>query len=52
MTGHQSHEYSFRGALDIVSCSESTLRRKLNKNDSKRGATKLKKGWVILVEML
>jgi regulator of replication initiation timing len=35
-----------------VSCSESTLRRKLNDNGSKLGATKLKKGWRIPVETL
>lgn len=52
MTGHESHEYSFTEALEIVSCSESTLRRKLNKNGSKLGATKLKKGWRIPVETL
>ncbi|MFT8663349.1 MULTISPECIES: hypothetical protein [Bifidobacterium] len=52
MTGHESHEYSFAEALEVVSCSESTLRRKLNKNGSKLGATKLKKGWRIPVETL
>ncbi len=52
MTGHESHEYSFTEALEIVSCSESTLRRKLNENGSKLGATKLKKGWRIPVETL
>ena len=52
MTGHESHEYSFTEALGIVSCSESTLRRKLNENGSKLGATKLKKGWRIPVETL
>jgi regulator of replication initiation timing len=52
MTGHESHEYSFSEALKIVSCSESTLRRKLNENGSKLGATKLKKGWRIPVETL
>jgi len=52
MTGHESHEYSFREALSIVSCSESTLRRKLNANGSQLGATKLKKGWKIPVETL
>lgn len=52
MTGHESHEYSFAEALEIVSCSESTLRRKLNENGSKLGATKLKKGWRIPVETL
>ncbi|MCT6918418.1 MAG: hypothetical protein M3Z49_04315 [Bifidobacteriales bacterium] len=52
MTGHESHEYSFREALDIVSCSESTLRRKLNENGSQLGATKLKRGWKIPVETL
>ena len=52
MTGHDSHEYSFKEALDIVSCSESTLRRKLNENGSKLGATKLHKGWRIPVETL
>lgn len=52
MTGHESHEYSFTEALEIVSCSESTLRRKLNENGSKLGATKLKKGWRIPVEIL
>ena len=52
MTGHESHEYSFSEALEDVSCSESTLRRKLNENGSKLGATKLKKGWRIPVETL
>ena len=52
MTGHESHEYSFSEALEVVSCSESTLRRKLNENGSKLGATKLKKGWRIPVETL
>lgn len=52
MTGHESHEYSFTEALEVVSCSESTLRRKLNENGSKLGATKLKKGWRIPVEAL
>ena len=52
MTGHESHEYSFTEALEVVSCSESTLRRKLNDNGSKLGATKLKKGWRIPVETL
>lgn len=52
MTGHESHEYSFAEALKIVSCSESTLRRKLNENGSKLGATKLKRGWKIPVETL
>ena len=52
MTGHESHEYSFTEALEVVSCSESTLRRKLNENGSKLGATKLKKGWRIPVETL
>ncbi|WP_369343276.1 hypothetical protein [Bifidobacterium fermentum] len=35
-----------------MSCSESTLRRKLNDNGSRLGATKLKKGWRIPVETL
>ena len=52
MTGHESHEYSFTEALEVVSCSESTLRRKLNENGSRLGATKLKKGWRIPVETL
>jgi transposase-like protein len=52
MTSHESHEYSFTEALEVVSCSESTLRRKLNENGSKLGATKLKKGWRIPVETL
>ena len=52
MTGHESHEYSFSETLEVVSCSESTLRRKLNENGSKLGATKLKKGWRIPVETL
>lgn len=52
MTGHESHEYSFTEALEVVSCSESTLRRKLNENGSKLGATKLKKGWRIPVQTL
>lgn len=52
MTGHESHEYSFKEAVGIVSCSESTLRRKLNENGSKLGATKLSKGWRIPVTTL
>lgn len=52
MTGHESHEYSFTEALEVVSCSESTLRRKLNENGLRLGATKLKKGWRIPVETL
>jgi hypothetical protein len=52
MTGHDSHEYSFTEALEIVSCSESTLRRRLNENGSKLGATRLKKGWRIPVTTL
>jgi regulator of replication initiation timing len=52
MTGHESHEYSFTEALGIVSCSESTLRRKLHESGSILGATKLKKGWRIPVETL
>lgn len=52
MTDHESHEYSFTEALKIVSCSESTLRRKLNESGSELGATKLKKGWKIPVETL
>jgi hypothetical protein len=52
MTGHESHEYSFAEALEVVSCSESTLRRKLNENGSKMGATKLSRGWRIPVETL
>jgi hypothetical protein len=52
MTGHDSHEYSFIEALEIVSCSESTLRRRLNENGSKLGATRLKKGWRIPVTTL
>jgi hypothetical protein len=52
MTGHDCHEYSFAEALEIVSCSESTLRRKLNENGSELGATKLKRGWRIPVTTL
>lgn len=52
MTDHESHEYTFKEALEIVSCSESTLRRKLNKDGSKLGATRLKKGWRIPIETL
>lgn len=52
MTDRESHEYLFIEALKVVSCSESTLRRKLNESGSKLGATKLKKGWKIPVETL
>jgi hypothetical protein len=52
MTGHDSYEYSFKEAVGVVSCSESTLRRKLNENGSKLGATKLKRGWRIPVTTL
>lgn len=31
----------------MVNCSPSTLRRKLNENGVKLGATKLKRGWII-----
>lgn len=49
MTGH---DYTFSEALEVVSCSESTLRRKLREHGSELGATKLKKGWRIPVETL
>lgn len=52
MNGHESHEYSFVEVLEVVSCFESTLRRKLNENGLKLGATKLRKGWRIPVETL
>ncbi|NMN02799.1 bZIP transcription factor, partial [Bifidobacterium panos] len=47
-----SHEYSFSQALELVDCSESTLRRKLNEQGSSLGATKLKRGWRIPVTTL
>ncbi|KFF30558.1 hypothetical protein [Bifidobacterium bombi] len=42
MTGYDLRQYSFGEALGPVSCSESTLRRKLNENGHGLGATKLK----------
>ena len=47
-----SHDYSFSEALQVVSCSESTLRRKLKEDGSRLGATKLKRGWRIPVTTL
>lgn len=49
MTGH---EYTFTEALEISNCSESTLRRKLRREGSKLGATKLQRGWRIPIETL
>jgi hypothetical protein len=46
------HEYTFAEAAEIVNCSPSTLRRKLNKNGSALGATKLARGWSIPVTTL
>lgn len=47
MTTREQKNYSYTQAVEIVSCSESTLRRKLLKDGTKLGATKLKRGWVI-----
>lgn len=47
-----SHDYSFSEALQVVSCSESTLRRRLKEDGSRLGATKLKRGWRIPVTTL
>ena len=52
MTGNDTHEFSFAEAVRVVNCSESTLRRKLQKNGSTLGATKTKKGWRIPVTTL
>lgn len=49
MTGH---DYTFSEALAVANCSESTLRRRLAKDGSRLGATRLKKGWRIPVETL
>ena len=47
MTTREQKNYSYTQAVEIVSCSESTLRRKLLKDGMKLGATKLKRGWII-----
>ena len=47
MTTREQKNYSYTQAMEIVSCSESTLRRKLLKDGIKLGATKLKRGWII-----
>ena len=49
---NEVHEYSFSEALNIVSVSASTLRRRLEKDGSRLGATKLKRGWRIPVTTL
>lgn len=49
MTGH---DYTFSEALKISNCSESTLRRKLQNDGSRLGATKLARGWRIPIETL
>lgn len=57
MTGHKlefmtGHDYTFSEALKISNCSESTLRRKLQNDGSRLGATKLARGWRIPIETL
>lgn len=47
-----THEYSFAEAMKVVNCSESTLRRKLQNEGIKIGATKGKRGWVIPITVL
>lgn len=47
-----THNYSFAEAMKVVNCSESTLRRKLQNEGLKLGATKGKRGWVIPVTVL
>jgi hypothetical protein len=47
-----THNYSFAEAMKVVNCSESTLRRKLQSEGLKLGATKGKKGWVIPITVL
>lgn len=47
MTTREQKNYSYTQAVEIVSCSESTLRRKLLKDGIRLGATKLKRGWII-----
>jgi septal ring factor EnvC (AmiA/AmiB activator) len=47
-----THSYSFAEAMKVVNCSESTLRRKLQNEGMKIGATKGKKGWSIPVTVL
>lgn len=47
-----THNYSFAEAMKVVNCSESTLRRKLQNEGLKLGATKGKKGWVIPITVL
>lgn len=46
------HDYSFAEAIKVVNCSESTLRRKLQNEGLKLGATKGGKGWSIPVTVL
>ena len=52
MASHAQKEYSWTEAVEIVSCSPSTLRRKLNQDGVRLGATKLKRGWRIPVTTL
>lgn len=47
MTGHDHKTYTWTEACAVVSCSPSTLRRRLNADGARLGATKLKRGWVI-----
>jgi hypothetical protein len=47
-----THSYSFAEAMKVVNCSESTLRRKLQNEGIKIGATKGKRGWVIPITVL
>lgn len=47
-----THRYSFAEAMKVVNCSESTLRRKLQNEGLKLGATKGRRGWDIPVTVL
>lgn len=47
-----THSYSFAEAMKVVNCSESTLRRKLQNEGLKLGATKGRRGWDIPVTVL
>ena len=47
MTSREHKEYTWSEALDVVECSPSTLRRKLNRDGARLGATKLERGWRI-----
>lgn len=47
-----THNYSFAESMRVVNCSESTLRRKLQNEGLKLGATKGKKSWVIPITVL